>query len=265
MQGLRAVQIQKTAEEEPLALIDGRHPLTRFHVIAVDAPSEHSRPNVDEFNALVARLKPGIKGIVHKLQTRSPIMDGDDLTQTTLVHLWTLYGHGETQDKTLSYLLQGCYHHLRNQLRLRRHTSGETSLDEDPSHPEFGPGEEHPILDTHTLEDKWQGDMLLRSVYESGLTGQEESVLSQLLDGMTVREIGAHLGVSHVRVVKLTKSIRSKFTEYLKGRDQAEVTKETRSLLVGVQTQRRGFKHQLAPAGSKRTNRELKRQRSSSV
>jgi len=254
MQGLWAVQIQKTTEEEPLALIDGRHPLTRFHVIGVNAPSEDSRPNVDEFNALVARLMPGIKGIVHKLQTRSPIMDGDDLTQTTLVHLWTLYGQGGTQDKTLSYLLQGCYHHLRNQLRLRRHTSTESSLEEDAPRLESDPYEERSIRDPHSLEDAFQGEWLLRSVHESGLTQREETVLLHLLEGLSVREIGDKLGVSHVRVVNLTKSIRSKY-----------VTKNGDSLLVGVQTQRRGFKHQLAPAGSKRTNRELKRQRSDSV
>jgi len=164
----------------------------------------------EEFDVLIARLMPGIKGIVHKLQTRSCVMDGDDLTQAALIHLWALFSQGSAQDKTVSYLLQGCYHHLRNQLRLKRHTSTESSLDEDAPRLESDPYEEHSIREPHSLEDAFQGEWLLQSVHESGLTQREKAVLSQLLDGLTVREIGAHLGVSHVQVVKIKKSIRSK-------------------------------------------------------
>jgi RNA polymerase sigma factor (sigma-70 family) len=220
--------------------------------------------SVNDFNALISRLTPGIQGIVHKLQTCSPVMDGDDLTQAALIHLWALFSRGAAQDKTASYLLQGCYHHLRNQLRLRRHVSREVRLDEDLSRSDLDPADERPLRNAYSFEDQRQGDFLLGSVL-AGLTGQEEAVLSQLLNGLTVREIGAHLGVSHVRVVTLTKSIRSKFAGHFLDREQADVTKETTSLLVEVQTQRRGFKHQLAPAGSRRTNRELKRQRSDSL
>jgi len=164
----------------------------------------------EEFDVWIVRLMPGVKGIVHKLQTRSCVMDGDDLTQAALIHLWTLFSQGSARDKTESYLLQGCYHHLRNQLRLKRHTSMECSLDEDAPHLEPDPYEERSIRDPHSLEDAFHGEWLLRSVHESGLTQREKTVLSQLLDGSTVREIGSHLGVSHVQVVKIKKSIRSK-------------------------------------------------------
>ena len=156
--------------------------------------SEFRVAPVDEFNVLVSRLTPGIKGIVHKLHTRSPVMDGDDLTQSALVHLWELFSRGSAQDKTTSYLLQGCYHHLRNQLRLRRHSSMGSGLEE-----------EQDIQDPHSLEDQYQGEILLRSVYEAGLTAREGSVLSQLLDGLTVREIGARLDVSAAGAVLLFK------------------------------------------------------------
>ena len=49
----------------------------------------------------------------------------------------------------------------------------------------------------------------------NGLTPREKEVFILALEGLTVREIGDRLGVSHVRVVKLRANIKEKCIKHL--------------------------------------------------
>jgi DNA-binding CsgD family transcriptional regulator len=69
------------------------------------------------------------------------------------------------------------------------------------------------------LEEQIEDRQLLETVYSVGLTGNEIAVLSLSLDGLTVREIGDRLGVSHVQAVKHRKNIRNKCVAVL-GREE---------------------------------------------
>lgn len=213
MTSLRLVQVQ---ESEALSDLKGGFPFFP-HVVEPDPPPADPWPDADAFNALVQRLTPGVKGIAHQLGTRSKILDEDDLTQMALVHLWDLFSQGTVADKTSSYLLQGCAHYLRNQLRSRPFTSKEFRLDhvQFPGGWDGNPGEE--AADYQSLDDTVQHDLLLQSLENAPLTEREKAVLSQRIDGLTVREIGERLGVSHVSVIKIIKSIRAKISAAWRG------------------------------------------------
>jgi DNA-binding CsgD family transcriptional regulator len=55
--------------------------------------------------------------------------------------------------------------------------------------------------------------LVLNSLGKSRLTRREKQVLDLSLKGMTVREIGVKLGVSHVRVIKLKQHIKEKYNK----------------------------------------------------
>ena len=56
--------------------------------------------------------------------------------------------------------------------------------------------------------------MLIEEILNDGLTRREKEVFCLALEGLTTREIGSRLGISHVRVVKLKGKIRDKCKKY---------------------------------------------------
>ena len=69
------------------------------------------------FEALIAKLSPTLKRITCKLNGHFTFMDDQDLLQEALIHLWCDFQIGKLDDKTDSYILQGCYFHLKNYIR----------------------------------------------------------------------------------------------------------------------------------------------------
>ena len=112
-------------------------------------------------------------------------------------------------DKTDSYILQGCYFHLKNYLRTTLDKTKLTSLNslidaQDTTLEETlasKEGKERDDLDAALLED---------SVALKGLSKREKKVLQLSMDGLTTREIGEKLGISHVMVVKIKAHIKEK-------------------------------------------------------
>jgi len=77
------------------------------------------------FQELVERISPKLRKITIKLNGHlstalagSPTyLDDEDLFQEALLHLWVCLQKGKLESKTDSYILQGCYFHLKNYLR----------------------------------------------------------------------------------------------------------------------------------------------------
>ena len=65
--------------------------------------------------------------------------------------------------------------------------------------------------------DYVDGKMQVEALLESGLTQRERDVLALSMEGMTTREIGQKLGISHVAVVKVRNKLKSKY-EQLNGK-----------------------------------------------
>jgi RNA polymerase sigma factor (sigma-70 family) len=162
------------------------------------------------FETLVGRIGPTLKRITRKLNGHHAFFDDDDLYQEALIRLWMDYTGGMLGDKTDSYILQGCYFHLRNYLRKNQDHGIFLSL----SNPigEDGTSLEETLTSAGPFSHEFLEDRMEVEVGEEYfLTDREKVILSLLLQGLSMREIGVKVGVSHVMVLKIRNRIREKY------------------------------------------------------
>ncbi len=171
------------------------------------------------FEEVVKRISPKLKGIVYKLNGRFTFFNEDDLYQEALVHLWIDYKYGKLLDKTDSYILQGCYYYLKNYIRKNYDKANLISL-ENSTNAEGEVFDLDNILSLEGSESYFEVihcRMLIEQINNNGLTKREKEVFCLALEGLTTREIGSRLGISHVRVVKLKGKIKDKCKKYRDG------------------------------------------------
>ncbi len=152
------------------------------------------------------KLSPTLRRMARKLDGHFSFIDHQDLYQEALVHLWLHFKSGELDDKTDSYILQGCYFHLKNYIRKLQNSvpiiSLSSTVDDD------GPYLSE-ILAANEVDsyDRMEGMLQIEALAQSGMSQRERDVLIFCLEGMTTREIGTKLGISHVRVAKIRNKI----------------------------------------------------------
>jgi RNA polymerase sigma factor (sigma-70 family) len=166
------------------------------------------------FEDMMRKLSPTLRRITHRLNGHFTFFDEDDLFQEALEHLWVAFENGTLSEKTDSYVLQGCYFHLKNYIRKTmdkiRLTSINMPIDED------GSTIEDTLVSRDNNAEEAADDMFLAETMKiAGLSEREEKVLSLSLSGMTVREIGEKMGISHVMVVKIKSGIKIKCSSLL--------------------------------------------------
>lgn len=162
------------------------------------------------FESLLRKLSPTLKRITRKLNGHFSFMDHEDLFQEAAMHLWSHFNCGDLDDKTDSYILQGCYFHLRNYIRKTQDSATLLSLhapfDEDGTRLE-----DVLLADDLASYDQLEGGFQIEALEASGMTRREREVLLFCLEGMTTREIGKKLNISHVSVVKARKKIQDRY------------------------------------------------------
>lgn len=170
------------------------------------------------FEELMDRISPKLKGISYRIGARCGFLGEDDLYQEAVAYLWQEFLARKLDDKTDSYILQGCYFHLKNYLRkTKRFVPTTISIDmilnreDSPYNDTLYLRDEDPRLSLDFLSNK----ALAETILNNGLTGREKEILSFYAEGLTTRQIGKRMGVSHVRIVKLTARIREKCRKYL--------------------------------------------------
>ncbi|MDD5501350.1 MAG: sigma-70 family RNA polymerase sigma factor [Candidatus Omnitrophota bacterium] len=165
------------------------------------------------FQGLIGKFSPKIKRIAYKLNGRYRSFDHDDLYQEAVFHLWNSFCSGRLENKTDSYILQGCYFHLKNCIRKINEKPNVISL-ESLSDPQDGARAAEALLSSHAIEDgtreRVDVKMVAASILNNGFSPKEKNILLFLSEGLTTREIGSKTGVSHVSVVKAVKKIRQK-------------------------------------------------------
>ncbi|MCX5706949.1 MAG: sigma-70 family RNA polymerase sigma factor [Candidatus Omnitrophica bacterium] len=169
------------------------------------------------FEGLVRRLSPTLKRITYKLNGYHSFFNDEDLFQEALIRLWQDFNSGKLKDKTDSYILQGCYFHLKNYIRKTKVKSNTFSLEALISNEEGvgGRGEfTLKVESTQDLRDSLNIKLLNETILNNGFDPREKRMLYFLKDGLTTREIGRKLGISHVMVVKLIARIREKCQKY---------------------------------------------------
>ncbi len=166
------------------------------------------------FERLIEKINPKIKAIAARLDGKYTSFSDDDLYQEALLKLWQKYNEQMLFDKTESYIVQGCSFDMRNYIRThfkgidsRSVSAYEQINEEGDCLMDFLPARE-----TDTREDVYDAGMLLEDIRKR-LSVRENTVLDKTADGLTTREIGNELGVSHVMVVKIKKKIKNKCVE----------------------------------------------------
>lgn len=133
------------------------------------------------------------------------------------MHLWLDFKERKLSDKTDSYILQGCYFHLKNYIRKNYDKPNVMSLESmtNKEDEDFDLSNVLSLEDPDSCYDLINCKMLIEGINNNGLTKREKEVFHLALEGLTTREIGANLGISHVRVVKLKGKIKDKNKKYL--------------------------------------------------
>ncbi len=165
------------------------------------------------FEGLVRRISPTLKRITKKLNGHHSFFDDDDLYQEALCHLWIDYNEGALSDKTDSYILQGCYFHLRNYLRKTQDNAILVSLNA-PVGEDGVMLEDLMSVDDGSYDSYLESKLQIEAAEKQYLTDREKNVLLLSLEGMSMREIGAKLGISHVMVLKIRNRIRDKYVHF---------------------------------------------------
>jgi RNA polymerase sigma factor (sigma-70 family) len=169
-----------------------------------------------DFEAFLKKLSPRLKAIAFKLNRGFSSLDEKDLFQEGVIFLWGHFQQGDFNDKTESYILQGCYFHLQNFIRLSKDRTNRVSIDaREDDNTCF---EEQAVLMENgrgEFLDELDSKLLAEIIRNNGLTDREKKLLPLFAQGMTTREIGARIGVSHVRIVRMKKEIGVKCRKYL--------------------------------------------------
>ncbi len=169
------------------------------------------------FEILVNRISPILKRITYRLNGHFSFFDDEDLFQEALIRLWEDFQKGKLQDKTDSYILQGCHFHLKNYLRKVRSKMKLVSLDLLINDEDGRKLEETLLLqgeDSQNDIDYLNNKFLVEVIQNNGFTQREKEILSFCSQGLTTRVMGEKLGISHVRVIKLMHKIKDKCRKY---------------------------------------------------
>ena len=167
------------------------------------------------FDALTKRISPTLQRIAQKLNGHLSFVDHEDLFQEALLHLWTDFRDGSLNGKTDSYVLQGCYYHLKNYIRKAQDSATLVSLNSIVDDEAVRLEE---LLEAEDVAafDYVDGKMQVEALLESGLTERERDVLALSMEGMTTREVGQRLGISHVAVVKVRNKLKSRYDQLIR-------------------------------------------------
>jgi RNA polymerase sigma factor (sigma-70 family) len=169
------------------------------------------------FQELHQKLSPTIKRIAYRLNGHYRSFNHDDLYQEATIHLWSNFLKGKLSDKTDSYILQGCYFHLKNYIRKVNERSNIISINTALNTNEEATVED--ILGKYWACDDCRNDLhnrlLAQSIQNNGFAPREKRLLTYFSQGLTTRDIGKRMGISHVSVVKLMQKIRIKARKHL--------------------------------------------------
>lgn len=167
------------------------------------------------FEELVKKISPKLKAIAYRLNGNFAFFNHEDLFQEALLHLWSDFNLNKLNDKTESYILQGCYFHLKNYIRTSKDKRGTVSLDA-----LIGENQDRlenflPLSDYQAYLDDLNNRAVVEAIRNNGLTKREKYIFNLTLSGLTTRQIGERLGISHVSVVKMQQRIRCKCRKHL--------------------------------------------------
>lgn len=162
------------------------------------------------FKSLLDKISPILKRIARRHSLYGAACFEDDLYQEMCLHLWNNFGDGLPAGCNYSYIIKSCQFHLLNYLRKERIKARLVSLEQCIN--EEGQTLKELLPDTGEPIDRClERNISIYDILNNGFSPREKEVFSLLLTGLTVREAGKRLGISHVMVLKCKKSIAKKW------------------------------------------------------
>ncbi|MDH5174619.1 MAG: sigma-70 family RNA polymerase sigma factor [Elusimicrobiota bacterium] len=175
-----------------------------------------------EFETLLKKISPILKIIAKSHNGHGFFIDEEDLYQEMCIHLWSNFGNGMRGGVNTSYIVKSCEFYILNYLRKAREKARIVSLEEPIN--EDGDTLKDILPDRKEPLDKFvDRDLTIKDIRNNGLTRRGKKVLYLLLKGLTVREAGKELGVSHVMVVKVKNRIIRKWQRKIEGYQKTRI------------------------------------------
>lgn len=169
------------------------------------------------FASVSSLIEPKLRQLAVKYHRIASNLDPDDLYEEMMAHLWELWCSGALEGKTESYIVQACYFHVRNYIRMAGRNRGVLSLDD--TTPVLGEGGDEGLSLSEIVADgapvpyeETEGRELFETIMNNGFKPIEKEIVRCLIEGFTVREIGGRLHMSHAMVVKHKKNIAERVT-----------------------------------------------------
>lgn len=159
-----------------------------------------------DFTGLYNRLSPRLRWIAKRRSNGSILTKDDELYQEMCIYLWDTYKDGIPDGINDAYIVKGCEFHILNYIRTHKekvrlcgleapiNENGDTLKDLLPDASE----------DIDRVIDR---KLTFEAIMDNGFTKREKEISPLLQQGLTTREIGKRLGISHVMVVKLKKNM----------------------------------------------------------
>jgi len=180
-----------------------------------------------DFETLFKKISPRLKRIARNHNGHGFFIDEDDLYQEMCIHLWKNYKDGQPTGINEAYIVKGCEFHILNYLRKVREKARIVSL-EKPINEEGGTLKDILPDGKEPLDKFIDRNLTINDIKNNGFSKREKEVFSLLLSGLTVRETGKELGISHVMVIKYKQRIIKKWQNKCK----TKVTKNGKYLLL---------------------------------
>lgn len=175
-----------------------------------------------DFETLLKKISPILKRIAKSHNGHGFFIDEEDLYQEMCIHLWSNFGDGTPGGVNTSYIVKSCEFYILNYLRKVREKARIVSLEEPIN--EDGDTLKDILPDRKEPLDKFiDRDLTIKDIRNNRLSRREREVFSLLLKGLTVREAGKELGVSHVMVVKVKNRIIKKWQRKIEGYQKTQI------------------------------------------
>jgi RNA polymerase sigma factor (sigma-70 family) len=159
-----------------------------------------------------ASIRESLAALVRRMTTNETLQQ--DLLQEALIHLWLVETRRPGQ--TRSWYVQSCRFHLQHYLGAG---SSVDSAKRRNGEIQFLPGtdDEEELLeqgDSGNSVLTWVSVREIMSLLARHVTPQEKAVLDCLADGLSAREIGRELGLSHTMVIRHRRKIAALLTSF---------------------------------------------------
>ena len=170
-----------------------------------------------ELDGIINRIRYQLKGIIRKLNIKHQYIDSDDLYQEVLLYLWQQKENGKLKNKNDSYILQGCYYHLKNYIR-KSIKFKDVKVNHGHSYHILEEGNKKLNKDSQlyyqSADYKTLDEYLFCNEFNQKLSIREKVLLNLRMKGLTIREIGRELGISHTMVSKMRRKMVEKYQSY---------------------------------------------------